>query len=46
MKRLPFLALGLLLWAAGLAAQEFQAPPLTGRVVDQAGMLDAAARCG
>ncbi|WP_043237602.1 TPM domain-containing protein [Stutzerimonas azotifigens] len=43
MKRLPFLALGLLLWAAGLAAQEFQAPPLTGRVVDQAGMLDAAA---
>lgn len=40
--RLP-LILALLFWASGLAAQEFELPALTGRVVDRAELLDTQA---
>jgi uncharacterized protein len=41
-RTLPLL-LALLFWVSGLAAQEFELPPLTGRVVDRAELLDTAA---
>ncbi|GAB6390158.1 TPM domain-containing protein [Stutzerimonas marianensis] len=37
------LLLALLCWAGGVAAQAFEVPPLTGRVVDRAELLDAQA---
>src|SRR5690606_28369438 len=38
----PALLLGLLFWAAGVAAQQLALPALSGRVVDGAELLDAA----
>ena len=40
MTRTVALLLALLLWAGGVVAQSFEVPPLTGRVVDRAELLD------